>query len=194
LGKRKSSLKLRGATVSARESSADAVFGGHIKLIFTGRAGAGLCDWESFALLRDNVQHFVEGGVQSGRFAALHSIARAVDGAPCEVDAVRLRLEVLQAWGALWPVTVDGAAVSSRTRAIRRGRPIPASNSVTGPLMGEDEVPFAGHLSEPVPKAAQAFVTTVLSLTNAAVAGDVLEIRRMPGARQPASGSSLAAS
>jgi hypothetical protein len=160
-----------------------------LKLVFTGPAGAGLCDWESFALLRDNVQHFVEGGVQSGRFSALHGIARAVDGDAYEVDAVRLRLEVLQAWRALWTVRVDGAAISSRTRAIREGRTVPPGGSVTGPVLDEvDLAQFIGHLSEPVPKAAEAFIATVLSLTNAAVAGDRLEVRRMPSARRPASG------
>ncbi len=149
-----------------------------------------MCDWESFALLRDNVQHFVEGGVQSGRFSALHGIARAVDGDAYAVDAVRLRLEVLQAWSALWPVRVDGAAVSSRTRAIREGRPVPTGGSVTGPVLDEvDLAQFVGQLSEPVPKAAEAFVATVLSLTNASVAGDKLEVRRMPSARRPASGT-----
>lgn len=119
-----------------------------MKLVITGRAGAGLCDWDSFALLRDNVQHFVEGGVQSGRFSALHGIARAVDGHPCLVDAVRLRLEVLQAWSALWPVSVAGAAVSSRTRAVREGTSIPAGASVTSPAMWNvDLLRFAGHRS-----------------------------------------------
>jgi hypothetical protein len=161
-----------------------------LKLVFTGPAGAGLCDWESFALLRDNVQHFVEGGVQSGRFSALHGIAQAVDGDAYAVDAVRLRLEVLQAWSALWPVRVDGAAVSSRTRAIREGRTVPPGGSSTGPVLNElDLAHFAGHLSEPVPKAAEAFVATVLSLTNAAVAGDKLEVRCLPSARRPAFGT-----
>ena len=173
--------------IPAREA---AQFGGHLKLVFTGPAGAGLCDWESFALLRDNVQHFVEGGVQSGRFSALYGIARAVDGHAYAVDAVRLRLEVLQAWRALWPVSVEGAAVSSRTRAIREGRPVPPGGSVTVHMLDEVELAqFAGHLSEPVPKAAETFVATVLSLTNAAVAGDRLEVRRMPSAPQPASGT-----
>lgn len=163
-----------------------------MKLVITGRAGAGLCDWDSFALLRDNVQHFVEGGVLSGRFSALHGIARAVDGHSCKVDAVRLRLEVLQAWSALWPVRVDGAAVSSRTRAVREGATLPVAASVTSLAIGNiDLLPFAGNRSAPVPKAAESFVTAVLSLTVAAVAGDLLEIRRMPSVGRPASGSIL---
>lgn len=151
-----------------------------MKLVFIGRAGAGLCDWESFALLRDNVQHFVEGGVESGRFSALHGIARAVDGDAYLVDAVRLRLEVLRAWSALWPVKVDDAAVSSRTRAIRQHQAAPASPSVTTPAVAEiDLLHFAGNWSAPVPKAAESFVAAVLSLTKAATAGEVLEVRRL---------------
>ena len=133
------------------------------------------------------MQHFVEGGVQSGRFSALHSIARAVDGDSCVVDAVRLRLEVLQAWSALWPVPVESAAVTTRTRAVRRGRPVPAAGSVTERAIAEiDLVPFASQASLPIPKAAEAFVTTVLSLTKTAVAGDELEVRRLPSALEPA--------
>lgn len=137
-----------------------------MKLVFTGRAGAGLCDWESFALLRDNVQHFVEGGAQSGRFSAMHGIARAVDGDAYVVDAVRLRLEVLQAWSALWPVSVDDAAISSRTRSVRKGKAVPAGGSVTTLATAEVDLRrFAGNGSTPIPKAAESFVAAVLSLS-----------------------------
>jgi hypothetical protein len=157
-----------------------------MKLVFTGRAGAGLCDWESFALLRDNVQHFVEGGAQSGRFSAMHGIARAVDGDAYVVDAVRLRLEVLQAWSALWPVSVDDAAISSRTRSVRKGKAVPAGGSVTTLATAEVDLRrFAGNGSTPIPKAAESFVAAVLSLTQTAVAGDQLEVRRMPDGVSP---------
>ncbi len=160
-----------------------------MKLVFTGRTGASLCDWESFALLRDNVQHFVEGGVRSGRFSALHGIATAVDGESCAVDAVRLRVEVLQASRALWLIPVQSAAVSTRTRAVRQGRAVPRSSSVTSsPAADSDLQPFAEDWSEPVPKAARAFVAAVLSLTQAAVAGDVLEVRCTPSAPRVATG------
>lgn len=44
--------------------------------------------------------------------------------------------------------------------------------------------------TRPIPKAAETFVAAVLSLTKAAVAGDVLEVRRMPKAESQAPGSS----
>jgi hypothetical protein len=159
-----------------------------MKLVFTSRSGAALCDWESFALLRDNVQHFIEGGSPSGRFSALHEIARAVDGQVCAIDAVKLRLEVLQAWSALLSVSVDNAAVSSRTRAIREGERAPTEPSVTAPAMDGELLRFAQHWSTPIPRAAESFVAAVLSLTKAAVAGDVLEIRRMPANLRAPSG------
>jgi hypothetical protein len=52
---------------------------------------------------------------------------------------------------------------------------------VTAPAIAEvDFVHFAGSWSMPVPKAAESFVAAVLSLTKAATAGDVLEVRRLP--------------
>ncbi len=30
-----------------------------MRLMFKSRAGAKICDWESYAVLRDNVQHFL---------------------------------------------------------------------------------------------------------------------------------------
>lgn len=66
-----------------------------MKLQMIGCGGERTCDWRSYALLRDNVLHYVESGVRSGRFRALHALARAVDSGACTVDAVRLRHETL---------------------------------------------------------------------------------------------------
>jgi hypothetical protein len=86
----------------------------------------------------------------------------------------------------LWPVPVAAAAVTTRTRAVRRGKLVPAAGSVTERAIVEvDLLPFARQEYLPVPKAAEAFVATVLSLTKTAVAGDELEVRRMPSAHQP---------
>jgi hypothetical protein len=152
-----------------------------MKLTFAGKDGAGLCDWDSFALFRDNVQHYIEGGVKGSRFSTLHAIAEAVDGGSCAVDAVRLRIEVLRAWEALWPVELENAAVSTRTEAVRRGKPLPVSDSTTS---RRDEaavrLPAVRYPEQPLPRAAQAFVSTVLSLTKAATAGDQLQVRRIP--------------
>jgi hypothetical protein len=44
----------------------------NMQLVFSGSAGSCACDWRYYALLRDNIQHFVEQGVPSKRFVALH--------------------------------------------------------------------------------------------------------------------------
>ena len=151
--------------------------GDDMKLAITGRQGAGLCEWDDYALLRDNVQHYVEAGTQGGRFRALHGIASAVDGRQCVVDAVRLRVEVLQAWEALSETNLEQAAVSTRTLSIRDGSPIPSCEGTTSLIAPQS---WLKDRSIPVPKAAQAFVAAVLSLTRTAVAGDVLHVRRLP--------------
>lgn len=153
-----------------------------MKLAITGRQGAGLCEWDEFALLRDNVQHYVEAGTQGGRFRALHGIASAVDGKPYVVDAVRLRIEVLQAWEALSGTNLEHAAVSTRTLSIRDGSPIPSYEGTTSLIATPS---WSRDRSVPVPKAAQAFVAAVLSLTRTAVAGDVLQVRRLPSTQRP---------
>ena len=83
-----------------------------MRLAFRSSGGSRACDWESYALLRDNVQHYVERGRSSAEFQQLHAIARAVDAASCFVDALRLRAEVLRAASALRSIQLEVAAMS----------------------------------------------------------------------------------
>jgi hypothetical protein len=50
-------------------------------------------NWSDYALLRDNVQHYLENGAPSERFTALHGIERAVG--PSELSALRRYLDVI---------------------------------------------------------------------------------------------------
>jgi len=150
-----------------------------VTLLLVGRAGSCACDWSGYALLRDNVQHYLEAGEATERFAALHGIERAVDSGQCLVEAARLRGEVLRAWYALWAVPMDRAAVSRRTRAILIGsaeRPT-AQGTVRARQVGW-ELPVDPGESLRVPEAAKRFVTAVLALTELVVDGNRLEIRR----------------
>ncbi len=149
-----------------------------MKLVIEGRAGTRICDWESFALLRDNVQHYIEGGAPSARFAAMHEIERAVDEGEHLVDASRLRGEVLRAWTALWKVRLEEAAISLRTRAIMTGsaEPSPCRGTVPAHQVGW-ALPVQGHTTSPVPRAAQTFIRAILALTPDAVDGEQLRIK-----------------
>jgi hypothetical protein len=150
-----------------------------MKLLFVGHAGSRACDWSAYALLRDNVQHFIERGEPSERFAALHGIERAVDDGGCFVDAARLRGEALRAWYALRGVPLNEAAVSLRTRAILAGST--EAPAVRGTVRAQQvgwELPVESNEATPVAHAAKRFITAVLALTDRAVDGDRLEIRR----------------
>lgn len=151
-----------------------------MKLLLVGRAGSRAVDWSGYALLRDNVQHFIEGGEPTERFAALHGIEKAVDCGSSQVDAARLRGEVLRAWYALWSVSLDRAAVSLRTRAVLTGcTEGPTARGTVRALQVGWELPVvvggrAGRVSE----SAKHFVAAVMLLTENVVDGDRLDVRR----------------
>lgn len=145
-----------------------------------------VCDWERFALLRDNVQHFLEQGQPSQRFRALHAIETALDEGASVVSAVTLRGEVLRAWGGLWNVELRAAAISLRTRAIAtRASALPGvRGTLPARLMGW-ELPVRGEGGERVPRTARPFIQAVFDLTAGASPGDVIEIRRAGELRPP---------
>jgi hypothetical protein len=155
-----------------------------MKLTLVGVRGRRELDWTSYALLRDNVQHFIEDGRPSARFAALHAIEAAVDtGALHSVDAARIRGEVLQARCRLAKVRLADAAVSIRTRAIVTGCPgQPASRGTalarhTGWKLSVRADPQALLLS-----LVADFVDAVLDLTERSVDGEILTVHRNRGA------------
>ncbi len=81
--------------------------------------------WIEFALLRDNVQHHLEGGVPSAAFTNLHRITEALGGKELELPAKALREELLKA-EPLLKRPVAELAISMRTRTVvERIWPIP---------------------------------------------------------------------
>ena len=80
----------------------------------TFRCGRVLC-----ALLRDNIQHHLEGGIPSGAFPAIHALADAPwDSGPVSVSPVMLIFELEAAWPELRDLPTESLAISIRTRAI----------------------------------------------------------------------------
>jgi hypothetical protein len=154
----------------------------------TGRSR--VCDWASFALLRDNVQHFLECGGVTERFSALHQIERAVDEGVALVEAPRLRGELLRAWCALWGIHLSDAAISLRTRALMTGALPP--DGVVGTLVASQagwQLPVPEGVMR-VPQAAWRFMSQALAITEDAVDGDVIEVRRVGDAHAVASAPS----
>ena len=90
------------------------------------------CDGAAIFLLRDNVQHFLEAGIPSERFAQLHALA---DGFWSErivaLDAALLRSELFAAWDGTWRLPISQSAVSIATGAALRGVSAPPGISGT---------------------------------------------------------------
>lgn len=150
-----------------------------MKLIVKGREGKRVVDWESYALLRDNVQHFIEQGEPNGRFPALHGIEEAVDGGQYIADAARLRGEVLRAAIALRVVPLSAAALTLRTRAIMTGS---SERPAAGPTVPAQaaywSLPISGSSFAAIPRIARKFIEAVLAVTETAEDGELLQIRR----------------
>lgn len=151
-----------------------------MKLIIRGKTHSRTCEWASYAVLRDNVQHYIEHGAPSDRFSTLHSIARAVDGGNCYADPLRLRGEVLRAVSALRSVPLATAAMSTRTCAILAGsKEVPLVGRTSEARMLGWPLPVSGMPSDSVPFAAEEFISAVVGTTRGAASGDVLQIARL---------------
>lgn len=70
-----------------------------------------------YALLRDNVQHHLEGGTPSAAFAAIHALGEALDKGEVRVGARTLYAELERA-EALLARPIADLAMSFRTRAV----------------------------------------------------------------------------
>jgi hypothetical protein len=148
-----------------------------IQLILQSRGRARHVEWSQYALLRDNVQHYLEFGQPQNSFTALHGLERAVDGGRGRIRARELRQEVQGAWDGLAELKLEQSAVSLRTRAIMTGcdQAPQVRGTVVARLAGWD-LPVHGPASQPIRELLRGFVDVVLSLTEDATDDDELTV------------------
>jgi hypothetical protein len=87
-----------------------------VSLSFIGRAGSFERRWIVYALLRDNVQHYLEAGESASEFRAIRAIGDALAHGEVKVSARRLHAEVVRVTPLLTRPLAD-LAISTRTRA-----------------------------------------------------------------------------
>lgn len=147
--------------------------------------------WSEYALLRDNVQHYLEFGQPENSFTALHALERAVDGGRGRTRARELRHEVQDAWIGLAGLKLEQSAISLRTRAILTGcEQAPQVRGTVIARLAGWELPVWGASSQPVRELVRGFVDVVLSLTeNAAEDEDVMVHLAKSGATPVVQGS-----
>lgn len=157
-----------------------------MQLIFKSRNGTARLDWSEYALLRDNVQHYLESGPRQARYDALHAVERAVDGEPSQVNALGLRRELQRAWSALAGLTFSQSAVSLRTRALLTGcdRPPAVRGTVVAkpigwplPLVADDGQLLRARLAT--------FVESLLMITARVTPTDDVYVERSDAGEQP---------
>jgi hypothetical protein len=88
-----------------------------MSLAFQGPNGAFERRWIVYAMLRDNVQHHLEGGTPTEAFSALHALSTALSSGEVKVPARQLHAEMTRA-RELLERPISDLAVSIRTRAV----------------------------------------------------------------------------
>lgn len=89
-----------------------------MSLSFHGPKGTIEQRWIYYALLRDCVQHHIEGGKPTGDFECLHSMSEALVRHRVTVPAAKLKDELTRAKAALGGRPSSDLAISLRTRAV----------------------------------------------------------------------------
>jgi len=147
-----------------------------MSLAFFGPRGSFEVRWIVYALLRDNVQHHLEGGTSSEKFADIHQIGEALLKDRVRVNAARLRSQVEQARAVLLPLPASDIALSGRTRAVLTAAWPPKSEATS--LIGKAVLTIP-MLHDGIRTMADAFGTLVenlLEITQGAGPDDAVEV------------------
>jgi hypothetical protein len=147
-----------------------------MSLSFVGPRGSFEERWIVYALLRDNVQHHLEGGQRTPAFAELYGIAEAIGGPPVKVPAQSLRAQIGRAVDLL-DKSIDELAISSRTKtalALRSSLPDDPDTELVRDKMGG--VPFLRGTPRTLDEVFGDLVEHLLSITEDALPEDVVEV------------------
>jgi hypothetical protein len=151
-----------------------------MQLMFRTKKGTRCLEWAHYALLRDNVEHYLESSPARRTFKALHAVERVEDGGVRYLRALELRREVQSAWLALARLNVGDSAISLRTHALLSGAPPPFVHGTFKAKANGWCLPAEGHDSRPLAELLRDFVEGLLYLTDGASPLDDLRVTR-PG-------------
>ena len=134
--------------------------------------------WIIYALMRDNIQHYLEQGSASGEFEAIHLVDNVLGGQAVHLDAQRLRAELWRAQAGLAARPISDLAVSAKTLAVVEGTwPVQRQPSTT--LAKDSLATLVPWLSPDTRTLDQVFgnlIRSLLSITSDAGPRDVVEV------------------
>jgi hypothetical protein len=139
-----------------------------MQLMFRTRNGTRCLEWAHYALLRDNVEHYLESGPARSDFKALHGVERAEDGDVRYLRSLELRREIQRAWMALSRLKLADCAISLKTHALLSGSAPPFVHGTFHAKASGWELPIAGDESRPLAELLYDFVEALLYLTDGA--------------------------
>jgi hypothetical protein len=149
-----------------------------MSLCFVGPKGSVEQPWITYALLRDNVQHHLEGGRPSPAFEATHAIADALGGGRVVLKARTLHAELQKARAALARRPIADLAIGPRTRGvIDRTWPPPSVEGTA--LLGSDRqkvIPWISPSATSLDQVFGSLVRSLLEITHESGEGDVIEV------------------
>lgn len=148
-----------------------------MSLSFNGPKGSIEQRWIYYALLRDNVQHHIEGGQPSQDFECLHRISDALAQHRVTVPARKLHAELLRAKAVLCPLPATQLAISARTRAVLSLRwPPPEARATMLVSEWGGSVPLLGTAGTTLDEVFGHLLDQLISVTEAASESDVVTI------------------
>jgi hypothetical protein len=149
-----------------------------MSLCFEGPKGSVEHPWIAYALLRDNVQHHLEGGRPGPAFSATHAIADALGGSRVLLKARTLHEELETARVALAGRPISELAIGPRTRSVV-DRTWPPGGSGETTLLGEDRskvVPWLPPAATTLDQVFGPFVRSLLEITADCGEDDAVEV------------------
>jgi hypothetical protein len=145
-------------------------------LVFSGPGGSFERRWIVYAMLRDNVQHHLEGGTPSLGFSALHALSDAVLNGSATVSALKLRDEAERAT-VLIDRPISDLAVSIRTRAVTtRVFPLPEVRGTLLASLAGWGLPFPLEHARKLGDLFGSLVDELLRVTEGAREGDEVTV------------------
>jgi hypothetical protein len=148
-----------------------------MSLVFSGPRGSFERRWIVYAMLRDNVQHHLEGGTPGPEFSALHTLSDVLLNGSATVSALKLRDEAERAT-VLMGRPISDLAVSIRTRAVTtRVFPLP---EVRGTLLASHAgwgLPFPLEQARTLGDLLGSMVEELLRVTEGAREGNEVSVR-----------------
>lgn len=147
-----------------------------MSLLFVSRKGSTEVRWITYALLRDAVQHHLEGGRPGPGFEVLHSVTRALGGSSVRLSATGLLGELRQVQALLDRPIAELALSSTTQAAISLQWPLPPEPSTRLVQDPAAEIPLLSGDPRTLRDVFGDFVDSLVQLLDGAAPDEILEV------------------